>query len=123
MHLHLALRNACLRKDQYKTLSEGEAVIFKLTGYASKKEKSEEFFSDPFYVTPGGYKMCIRVYANGAGDDKGTHVSVYQAILYCQQSAVKHTNKQTNKQTNKLEVRSVFMSCGSHLTAAKIPPT
>ena len=76
MHLHLALHNACLREDQHKTLSEGEAVIFKLTGYASKRAKNEVLFSDPFYVTPGGYKMCIRVYANGAGDGKGTHVSV-----------------------------------------------
>ena len=70
MHLRLALRNACLREEQYKTLSEGETVIFKLTGYASKKEKNEVFFSDPLYVTRGGYKMCIRVDANGVGDGK-----------------------------------------------------
>ena len=77
VHLHLSLRNACLREEQHKTLSEGEAVIFKLTGYASKKEKNEVFFSDPFYVMPGGYKMCIRVDANGADDGEGTHVSVF----------------------------------------------
>ena len=81
VHLHLALRNACLHEAQYKTLSEGEALIFKLTGYASKRAKNKVFFSDPFYVTPGGYKMCIRVYANGAGDGKGTHVSVYNTPL------------------------------------------
>ena len=81
MHLHLALRNACLRADQHKTLSEGEAVVFKQTGYPSKKEYTEMFFSDPFYVTPGGYKMCIRVDTNGAGAGEGTHVSVYTELL------------------------------------------
>ena len=81
MHLHLSLRNACLREEQHKTLLEGEAVIFKLTGYASKKEKNEVFFSDPFYVTPGGYKMCIRVYTNGCDAGTGTHVSVYTELL------------------------------------------
>ena len=81
VHLHLSLRNACLREEQHKTLLEGEAVVFKLTGYASKKENNEMFFSDPFSVTPGGYKMCIRVDTNGAGDGAGTHVSVFTELL------------------------------------------
>ena len=81
VHLHLSLRNACLREDQHKTLLEGEAVIFKITGYASKKEKNEVFISDPFYATPGGYKMCINIVANGAGDGEGTHVSVFTELL------------------------------------------
>ena len=39
------------------------------------------FFSDPFYATPGGYKMCIRVDTNGAGAGEGTHVLVFTEIL------------------------------------------
>ena len=81
VHLHLSLRNACSREEQHKTLSEGEAAIFKITGYASKKEKNEVFFSDPFYVTPGGYMMCITAYANGCGDGEGTHMSVFTELL------------------------------------------
>ena len=37
VHLHLSLRNACSHEEQHKTLSEGEAVIFKITGYARKR--------------------------------------------------------------------------------------
>ena len=81
MHLHLSLQTVCVLKEQHKTLSEGEALVFKLSGYASKKENNEEFKSLPFYVTPGGYKMCIRVYANGYGVGAGTHVSVYTELL------------------------------------------
>ena len=81
VHLHLSLQTVCVLKEQHKTLSEGEALVFKLPGYASKKENNEKFKSIPFYTSPGGYKMCIIVVANGAGDGKGKHVSVYTALL------------------------------------------
>ena len=81
VHLHLSLQTVCVLKEQHKTLSEGEALVFKLSGHASKKENNEEFKSIPFYATPSGYKMCIRVYANGVGNGKGTHVSVFAELL------------------------------------------
>ena len=81
MHLHLSLQTVCVLKDQHKTLSEGEALLFKLSGYASKKENNKAFWSIPFYVTPGGYKMCIRVDANGYGAGAGTYVSVFTELV------------------------------------------
>ena len=80
-HLHLVFKTVVAREEQHKTLSEGEAVVFQLPGYASKKEKNETFYSTPFYTHPGGYKMCINVDANGYGIGKGTHVSVCTTIL------------------------------------------
>ena len=80
-HLHLVLKTVVAREEQHKALSEGEAVVFHLPGYASKKDKNERFYSTPFYTHPGGYKMCICIDANGSGDGKGTHVSVYTKIL------------------------------------------
>ena len=80
-HMDLALDTVSSREEQHKTLSEGEAMVFKLPGYASKKEKNEIFYSPPFYTSSGGYKMYIRVDANGAGDGKGTHVSVCTKLL------------------------------------------
>ena len=35
------------------------------------------WFSPPFHTNPGGYKMCLGVYANGYGEGAGTHVSVF----------------------------------------------
>ena len=80
-HMDLALDTVSSREEQHKTLSEGEAIVFKLPGYASKKEKVERFNSKPFYTRPGGYNMCISVDANGDGTGKGTHVSVYTKLL------------------------------------------
>ena len=70
-----------LLSEQYNTLSKGEAVVFQLPGYTSKKEKNEMFYSTPFYTHSGGYKMYIKVYANGDGNGKGTHVSVFTKLL------------------------------------------
>ena len=80
-HLDLSLATIRLREEQHKTLSEGEAVIFQLPGYASKKEKNETFYSTPFYTHPGGYKMCVNVDANGYGDGKGSHVSAFFKLV------------------------------------------
>ena len=80
-HMDLALDTVSSREEQHKTLSEGEAIIFKLPGYASKKEKNGIFYSPPFYTSSGGYKMCFRVDANGNGDGAGTHVSVFTKLL------------------------------------------
>ena len=70
-----------LREEQHRTLSEGEAVVFQLPGYASKKQKNERFYSTSFYSHPGGYKMLISLDANGRGDSEGTHVSVFTELL------------------------------------------
>ena len=70
-----------LHEEQHRTLSEGEAVVFQIPGYLSKKEKNETFYSTPFYTHSGGYKMCINVDANGYGDDEGTHIPVFTELL------------------------------------------
>ena len=43
--------------------------------------KNEGWFSDPVYSHFGGYKMCLRVDANGHNEGKGTHVSVYVYLM------------------------------------------
>ena len=52
-----------------------------MEGFQKKKEKNEEWFTDPVYSHFGGYKMCLKVYANGYGCGKGTHVSVYVTLM------------------------------------------
>ncbi len=79
-HLDLALDTVSSREEQHKTLLEGVVFVFKLPGYASKKEEDERFYSTPFYTHSGGYKFSIRVDANGNGDGDGTHVSVFTEI-------------------------------------------
>ena len=80
-HLDLSLKIVKSLSEQHKTLTEGEAVVFQLQEYASKKEKYETFYSTPFYTHTGGYKMCIDIDADGYGSGQGTHVSFFSKIL------------------------------------------
>ena len=57
------------------------SCVFKFLEYRQHKSSKQEWYSPPFYTHPGGYKMCIRVCANGDGDGANTHVSVFARML------------------------------------------
>ena len=52
-----------------------------MTGFQQKKCSNCEWYSPPFYTHPHGYKMCLRVDANGNGNGKGGHVSVFVYMM------------------------------------------
>ena len=85
VHLHLALGTVVKLQDKLDnlidTLTAGKPQIFKLTEYQKKKDNNEMIKSPSFYTSPEGYHMCLEVYANGLGNAKQTHVSVYVLIL------------------------------------------
>ena len=56
--------------------------VFKLTNFAERKSCNTSVFSPAVYSSPGGYKLCIKVYTNGLGNGYGTHISVF-AYLMC----------------------------------------
>ena len=39
------------------------------------------WYSPPFYTHQRGYKLCLRVDANGNCDGEGTHVSIYAYLM------------------------------------------
>ena len=52
--------------------------VFKMERF-QKKEKNEQWFSDPVYSHFGGYKMCLCVYANGRNNTNGSRSSCLTA--------------------------------------------
>ena len=54
---------------------------FTMTDFKEKRRRDEVWYSPHFYTHPRGYKMCLRVDANGNGSSKGTYVSVFVHIL------------------------------------------
>ena len=40
-------------------------------------EQQTSVYSPPFYSAPNGYKMCMRVYFNGDGHARRTHLSLF----------------------------------------------
>ena len=49
---------------------------FTMNNFQFHKENDDHWVSHPFYTHPQGYKMCLRVTANGQGSGKGTHITV-----------------------------------------------
>ena len=54
---------------------------YKVTNFDHHKSFDDFVYSPPFYTSPGGYKMCVKVFANGCGDAKGNHISVYFYLM------------------------------------------
>jgi TNF receptor-associated factor 4 len=85
-HLQLAVKEItelksekkCLQ-SQLKNLPNQYRPVIKMSGFAKVKDEGNSWYSPGFYTSPGGYKMCLRVYVNGDGD--GTHVSCYIYLM------------------------------------------
>ena len=43
--------------------------------------KTISLYSAPFYSSRYGYKMCLRLYMDGDGSGKGTHLSFFLTIM------------------------------------------
>ena len=52
-----------------------------MNNYEAMRRSNKVWYSPPFYTHPQGYKMCLRVDANGSGGGKGTHVSVFAHLM------------------------------------------
>ena len=49
--------------------------------FEQHKRSDDIWYSPPFYTHLGGYRMCLRVDANGVVGGKGTHVSVHVYLM------------------------------------------
>ena len=70
-----------MKSTQDTLQSSTGKLIFKLTEYQKKKDNNEITESPSFYTSPEGYHVCLIVNANGEGNGKQTHVSVFVKIL------------------------------------------
>ena len=52
-----------------------------MTDFNTHRFSEDQWFSEPFYTHPGGYKMCLSVFANGVGKGKDTDVSVFANLM------------------------------------------
>jgi len=98
-HFHLAIETVNqLRKEineqreEIKAVKEEQKIVhdritatcpcvFKLPEFSRHKSSSQGFYSPPFYTHPGGYKMCIKISANGCDDGSNTHVLVFAYLM------------------------------------------
>ncbi|XP_069772569.1 TNF receptor-associated factor 3 isoform X3 [Narcine bancroftii] len=75
-----------LRFQLLETVSYNGKLIWKIRDYKRRKQeavsgKTLSLYSQPFYTGYFGYKMCARVYLNGDGMGKGTHLSLFFVVM------------------------------------------
>ncbi|KAK3748642.1 hypothetical protein QZH41_004506 [Actinostola sp. cb2023] len=61
-------------------------LLFKINEVARRRADATSgrhisFYSPPFYTDQHGYKMCARVYLNGDGMGRGSHISLFFVIM------------------------------------------
>ncbi|XP_008823038.1 TNF receptor-associated factor 5 isoform X1 [Nannospalax galili] len=88
---HINIHKAQLNKNEERfKMLEGACysgkLIWKVTDYRVKKKEAVDghavsVFSQPFYTSRCGYRLCARAYLNGDGSGKGTHLSLYFVVM------------------------------------------
>ena len=83
-HLRLAVdtvQQQQIKIENMQAQSRKMPVSYKFTNFNQHRTSRDKVYSPAFYTSPTGYKMCISVDANGCGDGKRTHVSVFAYLM------------------------------------------
>ncbi|XP_061881408.1 TNF receptor-associated factor 2-like isoform X2 [Entelurus aequoreus] len=60
--------------------------VWKISDFAKKRQdavagRAPAMFSPAFYSSKYGYKMCLRIYLNGDGTGRGSHLSLFFVVM------------------------------------------
>ena len=71
---------------QKEVSSHNGILLWKISDFARKRQdalsgRQVSLYSPPFYASSYGYKMCVRLYLNGDGMGKGTHISLFFVVM------------------------------------------
>ena len=80
-----------VKQEQFSSFDG--VLLWKITDFARRRNEAttgqpSSTYSPCFYTSRRGYKMCARIYLNGDGKGKGTHISVFFVILRGQYDAL-----------------------------------
>jgi hypothetical protein len=75
-----------LRLDMMDCKNTNGVLLWKITEVRRRRGdavsgKTPSIYSQPFYTSQSGYKMCARLYLNGDGMGRGSHFSLFIVIM------------------------------------------
>ncbi|XP_033121052.1 TNF receptor-associated factor 3-like isoform X1 [Anneissia japonica] len=74
-------RLACLEETSYDGTLFWRIPDIEKSVREAVSGKTTSLYSQPFYTSRFGYKMCLRLYLNGDGMGRNTHVSLFFVIM------------------------------------------
>lgn len=83
-HLEMAVKKIALLTEELKPKDKVclPPVVFKMEEFEFHQDNDLEWDSPPFYTHPRGYKLYLKVYANGAGQYENTHLSIFVCLMH-----------------------------------------
>ncbi|CAF4994329.1 unnamed protein product, partial [Rotaria sp. Silwood1] len=74
------------KTNDLQCVSYDGTLVWKIANFQEKmidaqSERQTSIYSPPFYSSPNGYKMRARVYLNGDGNARRTHMSVFFVLM------------------------------------------
>ncbi|XP_060067107.1 TNF receptor-associated factor 3-like [Ylistrum balloti] len=75
-----------LRLQLFETINYNGVLMWKIRDYRRRKMEAVNgrtlsLYSQPFYTSQYGYKLCGRVYLNGDGTGKGAYLSFFVVVM------------------------------------------
>ncbi|CAF3104715.1 unnamed protein product [Rotaria socialis] len=72
--------------NDFQCVSYDGTFLWKITNVKGKmmdaqSERQTSIYSPPFYSSPNGYKMRARIYLNGDGNARRTHISMFFVLM------------------------------------------
>jgi hypothetical protein len=84
-HIDLALKEITSLSKKVSFLEENHrnpsVQYIQMSKFSRLKASDSPWNSPGFYVLPGSYKMCMRIFANGYGNGNGSHVTVFTCFM------------------------------------------
>ena len=82
----IKLAEHSLRLDMMDCKDVHGVLLWKITEIRRRRHeatigKTVSIYSQPFYTSPCGYKMCARLYLDGDGVGKHTHLSLFFVVM------------------------------------------
>lgn len=79
-----------LQETEVQPLVAFPPCVITMRGFGHYRDRNKEWYSQPFYTWPSGYKLCMKVYANGYRDSWNTHFLVFVYIMRGENDATLH---------------------------------
>ena len=82
----IKLAEHSLRLDMMDCKNTDGVLLWKITEIRRRRRdavsgKTPSIYSQPFYTSQNGYKMCARLYLNGDGMGRGSHLSLFFVVM------------------------------------------
>jgi regulator of replication initiation timing len=80
------LRQQIENEDEIIKQEPDGTMVWRITNvqekmYDAQSERQTSIYSPAFYTSISGYKVCARLYLNGDGSARGSHISIFLVIL------------------------------------------